>query len=124
MPPTRLLTASTVLNRAAARITALTGTGWTALAFLILACVSLPAVILTGNVVIIVAWITQSLLQLVLLPIIIVGQNEQGKAAEDRSVRTLEDVEKLLTFQSAEIATEHQKTRDHVTAALTNAVEG
>jgi hypothetical protein len=80
--------ANAALNRVGASITLATGTMWVALAFALLACVSLPAVIASGNVVIVVSWITQSFLQLVLLPVIIVGQNLQGAKTEARDIET------------------------------------
>ena len=58
------------------------GTMIAAILFTILACVSLPAAISSHNAIIIVAWIAQTFLQLVLLPIIMVGQNIQSKHAE------------------------------------------
>jgi hypothetical protein len=48
---------------------------WMGYAFAAITLVSLPAAINSGQVIIIVAWIAQTFLQLVLLPIIIVGQN-------------------------------------------------
>ena len=62
------------------KITIGVGTMWAAYAFCALAFVSLPQVISTHNATTIVSWIAQTFLQLVLLPIIIVGQNIQGKA--------------------------------------------
>lgn len=56
-----------------------------AYAFAVLALVSLPAVILSGSALIIVAWMAQTFLQLVLLPIIIVGQNVQSAHADARA---------------------------------------
>lgn len=66
-------------------ITRSVGTMWAAYAFFALTLVSLPAVIMKGDSVQIVAWIAQTFLQLVLLPIIIVGQNIQAAAAEKKS---------------------------------------
>jgi hypothetical protein len=43
--------------------------------FCVLALISLPAAIFSRNVIIIVAWIAQTFFQLILLPVIIVGQN-------------------------------------------------
>jgi CO dehydrogenase/acetyl-CoA synthase epsilon subunit len=51
---------------------------WAAYAFVVLALISLPGALSTHDAVIIVAWIAQTFLQLVLLPIIIVGQNIQA----------------------------------------------
>lgn len=62
----------------AIKITKGVGTMWTAFAFAILAFISLPAAIGTHDPIVIVAWIAQTFLQLVLLPIIMVGQNIQA----------------------------------------------
>ncbi|HEV7679683.1 MAG TPA: hypothetical protein VGQ42_14045 [Candidatus Dormibacteraeota bacterium] len=78
------------------RITAIVGTMITALGFTILALISLPAAIKSGDIIVIVAWIAQTFLQLVLLPIIIVGQNVQGAAADKRAVQTYQDAEAIL----------------------------
>jgi hypothetical protein len=69
---------------------------WAAYIFTILALISLPGAISSGNTVIIVGWIAQTFLQLVLLPIIIVGQNVQSAAADKRSQQTYSDAEAIL----------------------------
>src|ERR1700757_3022074 len=53
-------------------ITVIVGTMWCAYIFTLLALISLPAAIHSHDAIIIVAWIAQTFLQLVLLPIIIV----------------------------------------------------
>ncbi|HEY5135222.1 MAG TPA: hypothetical protein VIJ41_05505 [Candidatus Nanopelagicales bacterium] len=78
------------------RITVLVGTMWTAYAFTVLALISAPSAFGSGNVLIIVAWIAQTFLQLVLLPIIIVGQNVQAAAADQRSQATYDDASAIL----------------------------
>ena len=77
-------------------ITTVVGTMWAAYIFTVLALISLPAALHTGDTVIIVAWIAQTFLQLVLLPIIIVGQNVQSAAADRRSEQTYSDAEAIL----------------------------
>ncbi len=62
-------------TRLAVRITRTVGSMWTAYAFGALALISLPAALRSGDVIVIIAWVAQTFLQLVLLPIIIVGQN-------------------------------------------------
>jgi len=57
------------------KITKTVGTMWIAYLFAAIALISFPAAIRSGDVIIIVAWIAQTFFQLVLLPIIIVGQN-------------------------------------------------
>src|SRR5579872_3405686 len=68
------------------KITLIVGTMWAAYLFTILALISAPSAFKTGNSIIIVAWVAQTFLQLVLLPIIIVGQNVQAVAADARSL--------------------------------------
>ncbi len=77
-------------------ITTIVGTMWAAYLFTIVALVSLPSAIKSGDSIIIVAWIAQTFLQLVLLPIIIVGQNIQAKAADRRAEETYHDAEAVL----------------------------
>jgi hypothetical protein len=77
-------------------ITNKVGTMWAAYAFCLLALVSLPAALISGNVIVIIAWIAQTFLQLVLLPIIIVGQNIQAAASDKRSAQTYKDAEAIL----------------------------
>jgi len=77
-------------------ITTIVGTMWTAYLFTLLALISLPSAIKTGDRLIIVAWIAQTFLQLVLLPIIIVGQNILAKASDKRAEQTYKDAEAVL----------------------------
>jgi len=82
----------------AVRITRTVGTMWVAYIFAAIALVSLPAAIQSQNVIIIVAWIAQTFFQLVLLPIIIVGQNVIQAANDARAEadhETLTAVHKL-----------------------------
>ncbi len=77
-------------------ITKSVGTMWAAYVFFALSLISLPAAIASGNTLVIVAWIAQTFLQLVLLPIIIVGQNIQAAAADARAIATYEDATAIL----------------------------
>lgn len=83
-------------NRIGLAITKRVGTMWAAYVFAGLALVSLPAAIASGNTLVIVAWIAQTFLQLVLLPVIIVGQNIQAAAADARAIATYEDATAIL----------------------------
>jgi len=69
---------------------------WCAYLFTALALVSAPSAFRSGNSLIIVAWIAQTFLQLVLLPIIIVGQNVQAAAADARAEATFKDADAVL----------------------------
>ncbi len=77
-------------------LTTVVGTMWAAYLFTVLAIVSFPSAIRSGDSIIVVAWIAQTFLQLVLLPIIIVGQNIQAKAADKRAEQTYKDAEAIL----------------------------
>jgi len=68
---------------------------WCAYAFFILALLGLPAALKPGGEGII-AWIAQTFLQLVLLSIIIVGQNILSAASDKRSEATYKDADAVL----------------------------
>jgi len=97
-------------------ITIIVGSMWAAYAFTLLALISLPSAIKSHDVIIIVAWIAQTFLQLVLLPIIIVGQNIQAAAADKRSEQTYLDAEAVL--QQAERIQAHLLVQDAALEAL------
>jgi hypothetical protein len=78
------------------RITVIVGTMWCAYAFAVIALLSLPSTLSSGSLFEIVVWISSSFLQLVLLPIIIVGQNLMSKAADARSEATYKDADAIL----------------------------
>jgi len=80
----------------AVKVTSGVGTMWCAYAFAALAIVSLPAAISSHSAVLLVSWISQTFLQLVLLSVIIVGQNVLAAAADKRSEATYEDADAVL----------------------------
>jgi hypothetical protein len=86
----------TLNQRFGLAITKSVGTMWAAYAFLLISLISLPAAISTGETLVIVAWVAQTFLQLVLLPIIIVGQNLQAAKTEVRAIATYDDATALL----------------------------
>src|SRR5665811_2612364 len=69
---------------------------WAAYIFTMIALVSAPSALKSGDPLIIVGWIAVTFLQLVLLPIIIVGQNIQAAAADARSQATYDDASAVL----------------------------
>jgi len=71
-------------QRIAQKITGAVATMWCAYLFAAIALISLPTAIKTGDIIIIVSWIAQTFLQLVLLSIIMVGQNVQSKSVEQK----------------------------------------
>lgn len=86
----------TLNDRIGLGITKRVGTMWAAYAFLGLSLVSLPAALASGDTLVIVAWVAQTFLQLVLLPVIIVGQNLQAADAEKRAIATYKDATAIL----------------------------
>ena len=83
-------------NRLGVWITKFVGTMWSAYLFAGLALISLPAAIGTGDVRVIVDWVAQTFLQLVLVSVVIVGQNQMNQAAERRAEATYKDATALL----------------------------
>jgi len=67
------------LEAVGGQITKFVSTMWCAIVFAIIALVSLPGAIATGNLVTIISWIAQTFLQLVLLSVIMVGQDLQAR---------------------------------------------
>jgi hypothetical protein len=102
-------------------VTKRVGTMWAAYLFFGLSLVSLPAALSSGNEIVIVSWIAQTFLQLVLLPIIIVGQNIQAKASDERAVATYEDAGAIL--EETKQIQEHLKAQDATIAELTAKLE-
>lgn len=101
----------------AVKVTASVGTMWCAYAFAGLALVSLPAAITSGSPVILVSWISQTFLQLVLLSVIMVGQNVLAAAADKRSEATYKDADAVL-HEAVKIQ-EHLLAQDRALGELT-----
>jgi hypothetical protein len=77
-------------------ITRTVGTMACAYVFAAIALISLPAAVSSGQVIIIVAWVAQTFLQLVLLSIIMVGQSVQSAASDVRAAKEFADTETIL----------------------------
>jgi hypothetical protein len=104
------------------KVTVIVGTMWCAYAFTLLALISVPSAFKTGNSLIIVAWIAQTFLQLVLLPIIIVGQNVQAAAADTRSQATYDDAAAVL--EEAKQIQAHLAAQDAAITKILTAISG
>lgn len=76
-------------------LTNIVGSMWCAYVFAGIALIGLPAALKPGGEGII-AWIAQTFLQLVLLSVIMVGQNVQSIASDVRSQHTYEDTLQIL----------------------------
>jgi Protein of unknown function (DUF1003) len=102
------------------RVTLVVGTMWMAYLFTILALFALPSAIHQGTYYIIV-WLSSSFLQLVLLPIIIVGQNIQATAADKRAEDTYRDAEAVL--KEAEEIQKHLMAQDEAISDIVTRLE-
>ena len=68
------------------------------------------AALASGSPLVIVSWVAQTFLQLVLLPIIIVGQNIQASEAEKRAIATYDDATAIL--EEAKQIQQHLQIQD------------
>ncbi len=104
----------------AVRLTKGIGTMWCAYLFAGVALVSLPAAISSHSAVVLVSWISQTFLQLVLLSVIIVGQNLLADSADKRAESTYNDADAVL--HEAVKLQEHLLAQDAALEALIEAV--
>ena len=94
----------------AVKITRGVGSMWCAYLFVALALVSLPAAIQSGDEVIIVSWVSQTFLQLVLLSVIIVGQNVQAASSDARAEADHKTLDAVHTLTVAVHAINERQT--------------
>ena len=99
-------------------VTVAVGSMWAAYLFAMLALVSLPSAIKSGSLIVIIGWIAQTFLQLVLLPIIIVGQNVQAAASDQRAQSTFDDTEAII--HTNEQIQAHLRAQDEAIVAIMN----
>jgi hypothetical protein len=104
----------------AVKITNGVGTMWCAYIFAIVAFIGLPTALKPGGEGII-AWIAQTFLQLVLLSIIIVGQNIAAASSDKRSDDTFKDAEAILS-EAIEIQKHLQSQDEMLIDALKDAL--
>ena len=107
-------------TRLAIVITRVVGSMWCAYAFGLFDLISLPAAIRGGSATI-VSWIAQTFLQLVLLSVIMVGQNVQADAADKRSEATYKDAEAILHGLDQHAA--HLEAQDQALLAVQDHLE-
>jgi hypothetical protein len=77
-------------------LTKVVGTMWCFYVFNGIALISLPAAVNTGQLTVIINWVSSNWIQLILLPALMVGQNVQSAAADARAVKTFNDTETIL----------------------------
>ncbi|HUI89618.1 MAG TPA: hypothetical protein VLX61_12950 [Anaerolineales bacterium] len=95
----------------AVRVTKSVGSMWCAYLFAALALISLPSAIRSGSSIVIISWIAQTFLQLVLLPIIIVGQNVLAAASDARAESDHETLLSIHTLTSEVHTIAEQQTK-------------
>jgi hypothetical protein len=103
-------------GRVAVLVTGAVGTMWCAYAFALLALVALPSALKSGDPLQLVQWISQTFIQLVLLSVIIVGQNITARASDKRAEMTYKDAE--ATFHEAQQIQAHLKAQDEALNVL------
>jgi len=107
-------------GRVALTLTTVVGTMWCAYAFAVLALVVLPEA-LNGGLLTSIQWLSQTFIQLVMLSVIMVGQNILGQAQDRRAEMTFKDAD--ATFHEAEQIQLHLKAQDDAMNALLEKVE-
>jgi hypothetical protein len=118
-PPTTVSEHVGLNGKIALVLTTVVGTMWCAYAFAILALAVLPQAI-GGGLPTFVEWVSQTFIQLVMLSVIMVGQNILGRAADKRSAMTYQDAD--ATFHEAEQIQEHLRLQDDAISALLDKV--
>ncbi len=103
----------------AVHITSLVGTMWAAYVFAFISFVSLPAALAAlqkGDMLTFITWLSQSFLQLVLLPIIIVGQNVISTAQDARAEHDHETLTVLhrINVQQLKMLEQQQRILDQL----------
>ena len=118
-PPTTVAEHVGLNGRIALALTGAVGTMWCAYVFAILALVVLPQAI-TGGLLLFVQWVSQTFIQLVMLSVIMVGQNVLSRASDKRALMTYNDAE--ATFHEAGQIQEHLAAQDAALNALLDKV--
>jgi len=119
-PPTTVAEHVGINGRIALGLTTAVGTMWCAYAFAILALLVLPEAI-GGGLLTLVQWVSQTFIQLVMLSVIVVGQNILGRASDKRALMTYQDAE--ATFHEAGQIQAHLKSQDDAINSLLDKVE-
>jgi hypothetical protein len=119
-PPTRAAEHVGINGRIALVLTTVVGTMWCAYAFALLALVVLPQAI-GGGLLPLVQWVSQTFIQLVMLSVIMVGQNILGRASDKRAVMTYQDAS--AAFHETEQIQEHLRAQDDAINALLDKID-
>ena len=107
-------------GRVALILTTTVGTMWCAYAFGVLALVALPQA-LGGGLLDLIQWVSQTFIQLVMLSVIMVGQNILSRAADKRADMTYQDAD--ATLHEAEQIQAHLQAQDDALNALLDKIQ-
>ena len=108
-------------GKVALLLTTVVGTMWCAYAFAVLALVALPSALKSGDPLQLVQWVSQTFIQLVLLSVIMVGQNILSKASDKRADMTYQDAD--ATFHEARQIQDHLKAQDDAINSMLEKIE-
>lgn len=107
-------------GRIALILTKAVGTMWCAYFFACLALLVLPDAI-HGGLLTLIQWVSQTFIQLVMLSVIMVGQNILGQASDKRAEMTYNDAE--ATFHEAQQIQAHLRQQDEAILAILERLE-
>jgi hypothetical protein len=96
-------------------LTTAVGTMWCAYAFALLALLVVPQAV-SGGLLTSIQWLSQTFIQLVMLSVIMVGQNILGRVSDKRADETYLDAEAIL-HEAVQIQA-HLKVQDEAISAL------
>jgi ABC-type nickel/cobalt efflux system permease component RcnA len=102
-------------GKVALALTTAVGTMWCAYAFAVLALIVLPDAV-KGGMLTTIQWISQTFIQLVMLSVIMVGQNILSRASDKRADETYQDAE--ATLHEAQQIQDHLKAQDDAIGTL------
>ena len=102
-------------------LTTVVGTMWCAYAFAALALLVLPAAA-GGGLLTLIQWVSQTFIQLVMLSVIMVGQNLLSRASDKRADMTYKDAD--ATFHEAEQIQAHLMEQDKAINTMLDKVAG
>jgi hypothetical protein len=114
-PPTSAAEHVSLNGRIGLALTTVVGTMWCAYLFALLALLVLPQAA-GGGLLAFVQWLSQTFIQLVMLSVIMVGQNILSRAADKRSEMTYQDAD--ATLHEAEQIQAHLKAQDEAMNVL------
>ncbi len=107
-------------GKIALALTTAVGTMWCAYAFALLAILVVPQAV-NGGLLTFIQWVSQTFIQLVMLSVIMVGQNILGRVSDKRAVDTYEDAD--ATLHEAQQIQAHLKAQDDAIGALLDKLE-